>query len=316
MFKFLYKFLLVLCLLFITNNLSAQNISDQKILLKDVKEIPLPPDSILVMATYPIGYNTQVIAYGNMAADSTQQLFAPGIITSRLGKGKILVLGSAYYLNDTFFRLPHITQFWKNVLQWANTGAGAMAFNDSALGNVAALAKSQNLPAYQIKNKTIDKNTQLLFILKDVEDSSYLKKVEQFVLDGGTLIYVSDLWNAFITGGYVNYGVKIDTLLMKSGLYHIMNPITATVTKGKFLTGSIPLYLSVNTILANINNNRYHKIFYNHHSEIIPEAILKLIIFSASKTSGAYIDFARLLSDSTFHHKDSASLLKPLYTRY
>ncbi len=291
----------------------CQTKSDRNWLLKDVKELPLPPDTNQVLATYPLSYEAQVIAYHN--EDPSKEIYVPGIITGRYGNGKVLVVGSNAYLEPPLIQNPNIIQFWKNVFDWSGASGANAGFEMPGFERVVTMANTMNVSAGSLDPQRLSDN-KVIFVTNEPVDQSYVQKLDAFVRDGGTLVYVSSLFEYNKKSDDHIFATKMDSLLLNAGLYHLANPIHSGSTDDTLRISAVPKYLIVDSILSNLANYRYYDLFYHKGAEVVPLTILKLIFFMAPKNAKTYRDLCELIEDPANKYSDTASLKKPLITAY
>lgn len=293
----------------------GQTRSDRDWLLKDIKELPLPPDTNQVLATYPLDYEAQVIAYQNLHNDPSKELYVPGIITGRYGKGRILVVGSNAYLEPPLIQNPNIIRFWKNVFDWSGASGASAGFELPGFERLITMANTTNVSAGSLNPQRLSDN-KVIFVTNEPAGHSYMQKLDAFVRSGGTLVYVSSLFEQNKNSDDPIFTTNMDSLLLKAGLYHVANPIHTRSTDDTLRISAVPKYLIVDSILSNLANYRYYDLFYHKGAEIVPLTILKLILFVAPKDIKAHQDLCNLIEDPANKYSDTASLKKPLVTTY
>ncbi|SDC96140.1 M60 family metallopeptidase [Niabella drilacis] len=304
-------FLSLICLTCIAIVARSQDRSDQDIILTNVREIPLPPDSVHLLATYPINYQTQTIAYFNLNYHSGRQLYAPSIITGRYGKGKILVVGSDRYLKEPLIQNENVRQLWKNIIGWSLNNNKQIGIEGSEFDRIASIAKDMDVKATIFDQHRFN-NLPVIFITREPLDSMYIQRLANFVYDGGTLVYVSSLWNLFEESKYATDTTRMNEVLTKAGLYHKAHHIFVKSASDTMFTSSIPKYFTVDSIISNIENFRYKELFYQKDEALVPLNILKLILSAGPKNSKALNDLYRITDDPLNKYSDTASLKKPL----
>ncbi|MGJ7029944.1 M60 family metallopeptidase [Niabella hirudinis] len=301
-------------LIFISTTLSAQSTSDQQRLLSGVGTIPLTPDKVRTLATYPLNYDAQVIAYRNLYHDSTQLLYAPVIITGRYGKGKVLVIGSNQYLKSNYIKNLNVLQLWKNIITWAVDSVGRICFEDTSFQRVADIAAEINAPSFFLSQDEKLPKAQAFFVTKEPIDTAHIQMLDDFVLNGGTLVYASSLWDRVLLLNSMSISTNFNSLLAKAGLYHKVDRIYGRSADSTMLTKSIPKYLIVDSVISSLSSQTYKKDFFRKGAEIVPLTILKLIYLEGPKNSKAYTDLYNAINNATIQYQPTASLRNPLPT--
>ncbi|MCD2424393.1 M60 family metallopeptidase [Niabella pedocola] len=273
----------------------------------------MPPDTNQVLATYPLSYDSQVIAYHNV--DPSKEIYVPGIITGRYGKGRVLVVGGNAYLEPPLIQDPDIIRFWKNVFDWSGASGAKAGFEEPGFERLVTIAHTMNISAGSLDLQRLSDN-KVIFVTNEPADHSSVQKLDAFVRDGGTLVYVSSLFEYNKKSDDYIFATKMDSLLLKAGLYHLANPIHSGSTDDTLRIAAVPKYLIVDSILSNLANYRYYDLFYHKGAEVVPLTILKLIFFMAPRDAKAYQDLCKLIEDPVNKYSDTASLKKPLVTAY
>jgi|GEM_PF-936713 len=305
----------VICFICTIVSSFCQTRPDRDWLLQDIKELPLPPDSNRMLATYPLSYEVQVIGYQNLHDDPSKELYVPGIITGRYGNGRVLVVGSNAYLKPPLIQNPDIIRFWKNIFDWSGASGASAGFETPGFEPLITIGNTMNVSAGSMDPHRLSDN-KVIFVTNEPADHSYIQKLDAFVRSGGTLVYVSSLFEYGKNSDDPIFTTKMDSLLLKAGLYHLANPIHSGSTDDTLRISAIPKYLIVDSILSNLANYRYYDLFYHKGAEIVPLTILKLIFFVAPKDNKAYQDLCKLIEDPDNKYSDTASLKKPLVTTY
>ncbi|WP_300603134.1 M60 family metallopeptidase [Niabella sp.] len=306
---------LLLLLLVFAKSISSQELTDKAALLKDVGTFYLYADTVPAIVTYPIGYDAQVIASGNIAQGTDPPIYAPVIITGRLGKGKILVIGNAHFLSKTVVSRPDVHQFWKNVFHWAPGQRMAIGFSKKKLGELNRIAGQQHLIIRHITGNRIPPGVRTLFLNDIPEIPGGQEMISDFIKNGGALIYLSSAWEVLKKNGYHLDRIPGNQLLTKAGLFHF-GDIVSGAPDDTLYTGPAPDYLKPQKIIPNIRNYQYIPLFYDKGTGRIPLSILKLIYYWRDSSTAIRKDLVQSVSGHEFDSIGFPGLKQPLYTAY
>ncbi|MEO3407046.1 M60 family metallopeptidase [Mucilaginibacter sp. CAU 1740] len=187
--------------------------------------------------------------------DFQETLKSSVIVTSSLGKGKVLAIGGTAYFNHDMLKNSNVAQLNRNMLAWAGAGNRKLRIAitetaDPALHDFLIKEKSS---VYTIKNFDFKKQTDLLILNTDIADSTQLKKIDDFVSNGGRLIYASPYSDWFVhrdtTKQPQYHDIKLNNLLAKAGVVNLNALVIQTPTTNKLVTDSVPDYLRVKSML-------------------------------------------------------------------
>jgi hypothetical protein len=265
-----YRLLFSVVLLFFTV-LSVKAQDTKTILLKNIDSIPMPPlpgTSSLFMA---INEKPEIIATVKFAFWPVGGAEGAAIATSKLGKGKILVIGASDYLKAEMLTNKNITQLLKNALSWAKPGNKPrhIAVSKGIEKGFADFLKQQNATVYLTKNFKLQKNTDLLIVNEDVTDAKQLKLVTDFVTNGGTLLFASpysDMYNSPTqVNGLEDLNLGINKLLAKAGLNNPNMIIAQSIPYTVLGIDSVPDYLQIKTLIPALQKQTA----YNENANVI-----------------------------------------------
>lgn len=303
---------LTLLLAFFCENAYAQEPTDRALLLHHVKNIPLP-DSAFAAATYPLSFKPEVIATANLGDDATR-IFVPVIMSSRVGKGKLLILGSNAYLNQPLLDSADVQQLLLNIFTWTKQGRGAKT---GLIGSSDAFQKwlvQKNFSPQIITNSNIAPDISVLFCNEDIENKEQLRNIRSFMEAGGCLVLASPLFNRFQASGSSKYTLMLQTLLYPADLYHVANFAYPASNKNQLLLDSVPRYVNLHHILEDIRNNHYAN-YIKDKSDIVPSVILNLSINTKDSVSApaAYDSIMRMFNLADTSRMISLTRETPLY---
>jgi hypothetical protein len=244
------KIFSLLLLITCANCVIAQQ-SDKVILLKKVKVIPLPDTTRLVAPFYVINELPQIIAvihYGNINVKGAV------IATSRLKKGKVMVWGSSAYFENALLKQPSVKQLIRNTVGWAvGNRKPVIGLLNNADKEFKSFLKTQSYTVHNLVDLNVLKRINVLFVTEEIKSNVQLKALEDFVNNGGTLIYaLPTLKKASAAPNEltVNTLSGMNALLVKAGIYFSNVLIRPTLTNKALYTDSIPAYLRINTLVA------------------------------------------------------------------
>jgi hypothetical protein len=238
--------ILISCFILLNHSSLAQQ-NDKENILKNIRSMIMPDTPNYVCATIPANERVQIIATAN-AQDKKGILSA--IITSRLGKGKIIIIGSNHYFQKPLLDNNNIQNFIGNAIKW---GKKSKKRKIQLWGRNNDLAIHLKKFHYQyISDSNNISAADIIILNHDITDSIKLNSVENFVKNGGTLIFgspVSDLMKQYKFDYYTLY---INQLFLKAGLYHTSEKFAINDNKGLLNTGEIPAYMHISTLLKSL----------------------------------------------------------------
>ncbi|SDC02495.1 M60 family metallopeptidase [Niabella drilacis] len=283
----------------------AQEGTDRVRLLTQVQKLPLP-DSVFAAATYPLSFTPEVIATANLGND-VARIFVPAIISSRIGKGKLLIIGSGAYLNSSLLNSTGVQQFLLNVLSWAGQNRNT---NVGLIGSLQAFQNwltSKNYSSSLLANGAIPSGTSLLFCNTDITHKEQLQKIRAFVEAGGCFVLASPLFGRSQADGGSKHTLHLQTLLYAADLFHVTNFPDPAANNNQLTLDTVPRYLNIRHIIEDIRNNNYAN-YIIERSDIVAATILSLAVNTRdSVSSSAVYDTIMHL----FNLQDTANLILP-----
>jgi hypothetical protein len=252
-----YRLLLCTLLLFVTAlSVSAQG--TKAILLNHIDSLPMPLLPGGSSFFFTVNEQPEIIAMTSSEWDD-QVFKTNAIVTSNLGKGKLLLLGPSVYLKTAILNNNNVTQLLKNALNWAKPGNSTnIAVAESIDKGFISFLQKQNATVYTTKGLILKKNTDILILDKDVTDTKQLQRIEDFITNGGTLIFASpysDLYNSKDTiKDLRSLDLGINKLLAKAGVVNVNGIIIQSAKYKKLATGAVPKYLHLTSILTAYQN--------------------------------------------------------------
>ena len=232
---------------------SAQS-NDKAQLLKNVASLPMPVPPNYVCATFVSNEMPQIIASAYLGQGSVKYQVTT-IASSRLGKGKILVLGSSWYFRNPLLKHSDVKQLLLNALDWAGVNKPKLQLY-SREPHLEEFLKTQNLEVLEHADSILSK-TDVLVLTTDISDTGKLKSLEQFITKGGTLIFGSPISDNINRSQPEAYNLKINQLFEKAGLVHEPVASFPQANAFKLNTSVFPPYLHINTILQQLEDPNF-----------------------------------------------------------
>ncbi len=236
-----------------THSAPAAPTSDKAVLLHGVGSVPLPSQPDFLCTTLGINEQPEIILTGQAEPGQPYQLIA--LSSSRLGRGKVLAFGSAAYFRQPLVRETQVQKLLTNALAWGSRARRPRVQvwgGDEAL---IALLTSKN--ARLAGSATaLDTSADILLLSREIADTVQLRRIEQFVRRGGTLLYASPLPDAQRATPQAVLEMPFNTLLEKAGLLQIVYPSMMYAHKGFLSGGPLPDYLGMPNVLRSIRDGR------------------------------------------------------------
>ncbi|MBB6111330.1 Peptidase M60, enhancin and enhancin-like [Mucilaginibacter lappiensis] len=274
-----YRLLLCFSLLLVNVfTLQAQDI--KTLLLKHIDSLPMPPLPEGTSFFITINRQPEIIAMA-MSDFQDQPFKANAIVSSTLGKGKVLLFGPSAYLKAEMLTNKDVSQLLKNALNWASPGnrTRRIAVTGGMEKGFTDFLQQQNATVYITPNFKLKKNTSLLVLNKDITDVKELQLIEDFITAGGTLLFASpysDLYNSKDTIKNLQYlDLGINKLLAKAGL---VNPNALIVQSPKYtalVIDSVPDYVQLKTLLPLIQSKKTLSESVDFFTKLTIEQVLK-----------------------------------------
>lgn len=229
----------------LTTHLLAQS-PDKLGLLKNVHHVMMPDTPNYICATFLSNEQPQIIVTGK-AQKAAYQYNA--IVTSRLDKGKIILFGSDQYFKNPLLYNKDNQQLLLNTLQWAKNKKKKKIQIWSNDQDISTFIDSLTNNKSFTDTVAIGKEVGILILTKDITDSLKINRIEQFVRNGGVLIFGSPLAGIISQNKLDYYELHLNTLFKKAGCYHIAALIDPVENNYQLNIGAIPPYLHISTLL-------------------------------------------------------------------
>jgi hypothetical protein len=205
---------------------------------------------------FPIGLQPEILAVAKIPVEV--DLKAAVVVTSRIGKGKLLLTGSNAYYRAPLIKKTEVQTFIEKSIRWARQGTSnpkiAIAADADLELNTFVSQLSTNV--YTLKDFKFKKNTDILFLTEDVKSAEALKSIETFITDGGTLIFGSPNFtinkNRQAKGETTSTYLSINDLFAKAGLFNADFMINTSEDSQAMITDIIPEYLQIGTMLPGL----------------------------------------------------------------
>nr|WP_068891142.1 M60 family metallopeptidase [Pedobacter panaciterrae] len=234
------------------------NAQDVKpLLLKGVTALPMPNKGEPPVAVFfTINEKPEIIALTKVEVGV--DLRATVIMSTTLGKGRMLLFGSPAYFSAAQLGNNNVKQLLKNALQIAGTKPRIAYFGklDSAFSNFLIKERAK---LYTTESFKLKRGTDILIVTTDVTNKVDLDHIEQFVNQGGTLWFASPRGNLADKASEDNsqpYELGINCLLLKAGAYNYDMVINKSETNAVLITDSIPDYLHIKTVLPYLSGKK------------------------------------------------------------
>ncbi len=232
---------ILLCLIFIHPSLRAQQ-GDQKRLLNNVQQLTMPaaPDD----AAFTIAISEIPVAIATAPEKESKQ-HLPVIITSRLDKGRILIIGSDQYFKKPLSNDKNIQQLLQNAITWAANNQNTIQLWGS----------NMDLPPLPKKYKSITDTLSvhstagIIIITQDITDTVKRNNLEAFVRKGGALIFGSPVAGILNQQKIPYFEMGLNQLFIKAGMFHVSSTAKPEDKKGLLTTSSIPAYVEITSLL-------------------------------------------------------------------
>lgn len=247
------RFVLLLLSVLITVGTNAQP-NNRAILLKGITDIPLPGISNHICPTYIFAHQPEIIT--TAVLNDFESLQFNNLVITPLEKGKIVILGTSDYFSMPLLKDPAIRQLLKNLVFWGCIKKIPRIQLDEQTDSLRQFFAAQHFSIIPKGNKGIDPSTNILFLAKDVTDTASIKGIENFVRQGGTLIFGSSLAQVFEKDPENLSVLRLNELFLKAGVYHGFNPFPV---KNGALNDIPPYYLHINSILQKLSGDLHFK---------------------------------------------------------
>ncbi len=246
----IYFFTVAILLLF-NNQVSVAQQTDQQLILRQVDKLRMPVGLDCVTMTAISNTDAQVIATAKAPGSN---ISLASIVSSRLGKGKVIVIGSELYLKKPTLSDYRIQTLITNILQWGTVPSKKIVQLWEGNDELSDFLKTNR---YQIitNSATINNQAGIIILCQDVTAQVKINKIETFVRNGGTLVFASPLSGVVQQNFLGYYSLKINNLLLKAGLYNTFTPVSFDENKGVLNMGDIPPYMNINTALNWLKSN-------------------------------------------------------------
>jgi hypothetical protein len=203
-----------------------------------------------------IGLQPEIVAVAKVPVEVDMK--AAVVVTSKIGKGKLLLSGSNAYYRAPLLQKTEVQTFIKNSIKWAQPERSnpRIAIAAGAAKELNTLVSQLSNDVYTLKGFKFKKNTDILFLTEDVTSPEALKSLETFVANGGTLIFGSPYYTLnkdrqaqeATTPNFLG----INDLFAKAGITNVNFVINTSSESSKMITDTIPEYLHINTMLPGL----------------------------------------------------------------
>lgn len=252
------RYFLLIIPVFIGVSTTAQQ-QNRVTLLRGITDVPLPDTPNHICATFIFSHKPEIIT---TASDGRGSFQYNNIVTTSLGKGKIIILGSLEYFNALMLKKDNTRKLLQNMVLWGSLKKTAKIQLWVQSEALQQFFKEQHFSIVSNGGNKIDPSTNILFLTRDVVDSVNMKGIEMFVRRGGTLIFGSPFTEMLKENPQEYPSLHLNDLFLKAGVFHNFNAFDYQI-KNNTLNEGFPYYLHINTILKKLSGN-YH---YNDRME-------------------------------------------------
>lgn len=247
----MWGWLLLLLLLGNTAELAAQD-RDKPRLLQGVGQVPMPLKPEPLSTTLTLTEQPEIILTAPVETGLPDQSFHTlAVVTSRLGKGKLAVFGSAAYFRQPLVQNEQVQRLLANCLAWGSSAPRTRVQvwgGDEALRHLLARQAGVKLVGTAT---ALDPTAHVVVVNQALPDTRLLRPLEQFVRRGGTLLYGFPPPSTPIAPGQLN------RLLVKAGIWQ-STYLTLQYPTVHFLSASpAPAYLGMRNILHSLRTHHY-----------------------------------------------------------
>ncbi|RZK80393.1 MAG: hypothetical protein EOO92_07745, partial [Pedobacter sp.] len=141
---------------------------------------------------FVIGLQPEIVAVAKIPVEVDMKGVTAA--TSTLGKGKLLLIGSDAYYRSGLLQHRQVQTFIKNSVDWAVGSAKknpSIAVDASTGKQLNTFLSKGSSKVYTTADFKLNAGTDILFLTRDVTDTTELERIEKFIRAGGTLIFGS-----------------------------------------------------------------------------------------------------------------------------
>lgn len=217
--------------------------------------MPLP-EGEQTSVFFIIGLQPEIVAVAKVPVEVDMK--AAVVVTSKIGKGKLLLSGSNAYYRAPLLQKTEVQTFIKNSIKWAQPERSnpRIAIAAGAAKELNTFVSRLSNDVYTLKDFKFKKNTNILFLTEDAISSEALKSLETFITNGGTLIFGSPYYtlnkDQQAKEATTPNFLSINDLFAKAGITNVNFLINTSSDSQKMITDTIPEYLQINTMLPGL----------------------------------------------------------------
>ncbi len=229
--------------------LAAQT-TDKAALLQGVGKLPTPGEPDAICMTTTLTERPEIILTARAEPGNGESSFDNiAVVSSRLGKGKLLVFSTAAYFRAPLVQDAAVQRLLANSLAW---GGGAAPRRVQVWGGNATLTALLSRTAGTRLVGTaaaLDPTAQVLLITQEMADTLAIRRIEQFVRRGGTLLYGSPLADRPRTVAALGADLPFNRLLRSAGMMQSSNLLVSFGPRTYLSADPAPDYLGLANIL-------------------------------------------------------------------
>jgi hypothetical protein len=237
----------------------------KSVITRNITNLPLPDSTRFTSIFLAIDGKPEIIATVDLGI---YNLKANAIIASTLGKGKILVFGSPAYFETN---LLNNTSHRKLIENTVSITKGTIGIFNKKNHDLATFFKGTRFKVKDLLQLSITPDIKTLFLSENIEDSTQLQIIENFVKRGGTLVIASPIETIYSQRKTeVNSIVfpKLNSLLAKAGIINIDMKLRSSWNNNNLSFDPAPAYLHIGTIPGLTLNLKYYESAQNYYSYI------------------------------------------------
>jgi hypothetical protein len=279
MLKRLLPALVLLLVLASAHPLAAQT-TDKAALLQGVGKLPTPIESDAMCMTTTLTERPEIILTARAEPGNGEPSFDNiAVASSRLGKGKLLVFSTAAYFRAPLVQDAAVQRLLANCLAW---GGGAAPRRVQVWGGNAALtAVLTRTAGTRLVDSAAapDPTAQVLILTRKLTDTLAIRRVEQFVRRGGTLLYGSPLADRPRTSAALSADEPFNRLLRPAGLLQSTKLVISFESRTYLSAGPAPDYLGMGNILRTMRAGTFPTTTQLQAKYILPYTLGQALAF-------------------------------------
>ncbi|MBW3129428.1 M60 family metallopeptidase [Hymenobacter profundi] len=294
------RWLFLLLLLGQAPELAAQEL-DKPPLLQGVGPVPLPVKPEVLSTTLTLTKQPEIILTAPVETPLPDQSFQTiAVVTSRLGKGKLVVFSAAAYFRPPLVQDTAVQHLLRNCLKW---GSGTRPTRVQVWGGDGALRRflTRQAGVQLVGTATaLDATANVLLLNQAVADTRLLRSLEHFVRRGGTLFC------GFPLPSTPNAPGQLNPLLVKAGLWQSTYSTLQYPTVHFLSASPAPAHLGMRNILHSLRTHHYPTVGPWQGGDLFAYT-LEMAVAQLAPTSPV----VQQLRNTVYYHPDSLLVPTP-----